>query len=104
MKKKGFTLIEIIGVLVVIAILALIATPLVMSIIRNSKEGARKRSIDNYGKSIELAITSYLLDNGKFPTEVSQLNIEYSGSKVECGVELINKDTTVYLDKCKVNN
>ena len=104
MKRKGFTLIELIVVLVVTAIFALIATPLVMNIIRNSKENARKRSIDNYGKSIELAIASYLLDNGNFPTDVSQLNIEYSGSKVECGVEVINKDTTVYLDKCKVNN
>lgn len=104
MKKKGFTLIELIGVLVVIAVISLIATPLVMNIIRNSKESARKRSIDNYGKAIELAITSYLLDNGKFPTEVSQLNIEYSGSKVECGVEYINDDNSIYLEGCKVND
>ena len=102
-KRKGFTLIELIVVLVVITIIALIATPLVMNIIRNSKESTRKRSIDNYGKSIELAITSYLLDNGKFPTEVSQLNIEYSGSKVECGVEYINDDASIYLEGCKVN-
>lgn len=104
MKKKGFTLIELIGVLVVIAVISIIATPLVMNIIRNSKESSRKRSIDNYGKAIELAVTSYLLDNGKFPTDVSQLNIEYSGSKVECGVEYINDDNSIYLEECKVND
>ena len=34
MKKKAFTLIELIAVLVILAILALIVTPLVMNIIR----------------------------------------------------------------------
>ena len=33
-KRKGFTLIELIAVLVILAILALIVTPLVMNIIR----------------------------------------------------------------------
>lgn len=103
-RKKGFTLIELIAVLVIMAIIVLIVTSLIMSIIRSAKISARKRSIDNYGKSIELAITSYLLDNGSFPTDISQLNIEYSGSKVECGFEHINNDTSIYLEDCKVND
>ena len=67
-KGKGFTLIELIAVLVIMAILALIVTPLVMSIIRRARISADKRSVDAYGRSIELAIASYLLDTGKFPT------------------------------------
>ena len=101
-KRNGFTLIELIAVLVIMAIIALIATPLVMSIIRKARVSADKRSIDAYGRSIELAIAGYLLDTGKFPTEVSQLTIEYSGSQVECSTTQINTDSSVYLAGCTV--
>ena len=101
-KEKGFTLIELIAVLVIMAVLALIVTPLVMNIIRKARISADKRSIDAYGRSIELAIAGYLLDTGKFPTEVSQLTIEYSGNKVECETTQINTDSSVYLAGCTV--
>ena len=101
-KEKAFTLIELIAVLVIMAIIALIVTPLVMNIIRKAKVSADKRSIDAYGRSIELAIAGYLLDTGKFPTEVSQLTIEYSGSQVVCETTQINTDSSVYLAGCTV--
>ena len=101
-KRNAFTLIELIGVLVIMAIIALIVTPLVMNIIRKARISADRRSIDAYGRSIELAIAGYLLDTGKFPTEVSQLTIEYSGNKVECSTTQINTDSSVYLAGCTV--
>ncbi len=101
-RKKGFTLIELIAVLVILAILALIVTPLVMNIIRKAKDSADKRSIDAYGRSIELAIANYLLDNGDFPTEISQLTIEYTGDEVVCSTSQLNSDSTVYLAGCTV--
>ena len=100
--KKGFTLIELIAVLVIMAILALIVTPLVMTIIRKARVSADKRSIDAYGRSIELAIASYLLDTGKFPTSIDQLTIEYSGKEVICSTTQINSDSSVYLTGCTV--
>ena len=102
LKKRGFTLIELIAVLVIMAILALIVTPLVMNIIRKAKLAADKRSIDAYGRSIELAIAGYLLDTGTFPTSVDQLTIEYSGNKVECSTTQLNSDSSVYLTGCTV--
>ena len=69
-KEKGFTLLELIALLVIMSILALIVTPLVMNIIRKVRISADKRSVDAYGRSIELAIAGYLLDTGKFPTDV----------------------------------
>lgn len=104
MKKKGFTLIELIAVLVIMAIIALIVTPLVMSIIRKAKISARKRSIDAYGRSVELAIATYLLDNGTFPTDLSSLTVEYSGSEVVCSVMAMKENGGLYLSECKVNN
>ena len=70
MKKKAFTLIELIAVLVILAILALIVTPLVMSIIKKARISADRWSINAYGWSVELAIANYLLDSGDFPTDV----------------------------------
>ena len=100
--KKGFTLIELVAVLVIMAIIALIVTPLVMSIIRKAKVSADKRSIDAYGRSIELAIAGYLLDNGSFPTSIEQLTIEYSGDEVVCSTTQLNSDSSVYLAGCTV--
>ena len=101
-KTKGFTLIELIAVLVIMAIIALIVTPLVMNIIRKARISADKRSVDAYGRSIELAIAGYLLDTGKFPTSVEQLTIEYSGNQVVCSTTKINSDSSVYLAGCTV--
>ena len=103
MKKKAFTLIELIAVLVILAILALIVTPLVMNIIRKARVTADKRSIDAYGHSIELAIANYLLDTGKYPTSISELNIEYSKNKVVCSTTQLNLDSSIYLSECYVD-
>ena len=83
-------------------IITLIVTPLVMNIIRKARVSADKRSIDAYGRSIELAIASYLLDTGTFPTEISELTIEYSGDEVVCSITQLNGDSSVYLAECTV--
>ena len=101
-RGKGFTLIELIAVLVIMAIIALIVTPLVMNIIRKARTSADKRSIDAYGRSIELAIAGYLMDKGSFPTSIDQLTIEYSGDEVVCSTTQINTDSSVYLAGCTV--
>ena len=101
-KNKGFTLIELIAVLVIMAIIALIVTPLVLNIVRKAKDSANKRSVDAYGKSIDLAVAAYLMDTGDFPTSIDELTIEYSGKEVVCGVAKLNEDSSVYLSKCSV--
>ena len=77
------------------AIIALIVTPLVMSIIRKARVSADKRSI-------ELAIAGYLMDTGNFPTSIEQLTIEYTGDEVVCSTTQINPDSSVYLADCTV--
>ena len=105
-KRNAFTLIELIATLVIMAIIALIVTPLVMNIIRKAKISARKRSVDAYGRSVELAIASYLMDNGYFPTnaDLPNLQVEYSGSTVVCNVMSMKENGGLYLSECKVNN
>ena len=101
-RSKGFTLIELIAVLVIMAVIALIVTPLVLNVVRKAKDSANKRSVDAYGKAIDLAVASYLLDTGDFPTSVDELTIEYSGSEVICGIKQLNEDSSVYLSECTV--
>ena len=105
--KKGFTLIEIIAVLIILAILFLIITPLIANIIKRAHITANKRSVDYYGKSVEIAIANYLLENGKNPESFDDLKIEYSGKKVICNIKVLEnnptkEDTMVYLSKCTV--
>ena len=86
------------------AIIALIVTPLVMTIIRKAKDSAAKRSVDAYGRSIDIAIASYILDNAEFPESLDELTIEYSGKKVTCGIMALNEDAGAYLSECSVGN
>lgn len=105
MKKKGFTLIELIAVLVIMAIIALIVTPLVMSIIRKASAAADRRSVDAYGRSIEIAMAGYLLDTTEFPADFSEIadRVEYSGGPIVCNDIVINEDYSVHVSECKVN-
>ena len=101
-RKKGFTLIELIAVLVIMAIIALIVTPLVMNIIRKAKVSADRRSVDAYGRSVELAIATHLLDTGAFPTDLKNLNVEYTGKVVVCNVMQMKENGGIYLSECTV--
>ena len=49
-----------------------------------------------------MTIAGYLLDTGKFPTDVNQLTIEYSGDEVVCSTTQLNDDSSVYLTGCTV--
>ena len=101
-RKKGFTLIELIAVLVILAVIALIVTPLVLNIVKKAKESANKRSVDAYGKAVELAVATYLLDTGNYPTTLDNLTVEYSGNEVICNIKTLNEDGSVYLSECTV--
>ena len=40
MKKKGFTLVELLAVIVILAIIALISTPIILGVIEKTRIGA----------------------------------------------------------------
>lgn len=121
--KKGFTLIELIAVLVILAILALIVTPIVMRIINDARRSANERSIDAFGRTIEYTMALYALNNkGVFPekctteecyTEILDANgnvigrnsekVEYTGSKVTGCTIQIPDDGCIKISNCKVN-
>ena len=62
MKKKGFTLVELLAVIVILAIIAVIATPIILGVIEKSKKGAAENSALGYTEAVEKQIAINLLD------------------------------------------
>lgn len=54
MNKKGFTLVELLAVLVILAIVALIAVPIILNVIDNAKKSSAVDSAYGYIEAIEL--------------------------------------------------
>ncbi len=47
MKKKGFTLVELLAVIIILGVIALITFPIVDNSIKNSKQAALEQTIDS---------------------------------------------------------
>ena len=59
MNKKGFTLIEIIAVLVILAIIALITTPIIFGVIEDSRKNTFTRSVEEMKNVIDMDYNEY---------------------------------------------
>ena len=101
--KRAFTLIELIATIVILGVVTSVVSILIMNVIRNVKDSANKRSIDNYGRIVETSMAEYQSQYLKYPDSIEQLEIEYVGSVIECETRRINPDKTIYLSECKVN-
>ena len=65
-RQAGFTLMEMIGVVAVIAVLASMATPLIFDAIRNARVTAFVEDVN----TIRTAVANYYKDTGEFPTHI----------------------------------
>ncbi len=107
MKKKGFTLVELLAVIVVLAVIALIVTPTILKVIDNARIGAFRSSshgIVNAAKQSYLLqqsseespnLTEYQYTNGKKIRVRGNIDIDYKGSDPSSGTLLINNDGKV---------
>lgn len=75
MSKKGFTLIEVLAVIVVLAVIALITTPIVFDVIQNSKENAFKET----AHGLVVAASTYQAEKQALQEDTT-LNINYKTS------------------------
>ena len=53
MNKKGFTLVELLAVIVLLGVVALISTPIITGVIEDSRISSFKSSLNGLKKSIE---------------------------------------------------
>ena len=74
-KMKGFTLVELLVVIAIIAVLAGIATPLIL---KAQKAGDRTKAIAN-AKSIVTGLMNFKGDESAFPCDLTRENLERKG-------------------------
>jgi general secretion pathway protein G len=67
MRNKGFTLLELLFVLAIIALLAGIAVPMFGGSIDRARESALKEDLHNFRKAID----DYYADAGKYPEDIN---------------------------------
>lgn len=78
MWKKGFTLIEVLAVIVILAILAVLVVPMISNTIENSKQNSAKVSAQNYIDAVNTAIAARQVN-----TETAIANDTYYISALE---------------------
>jgi len=87
MKKKGFTLVELLAVIIILAVIALIATPIVLDVVESSRKSAFESSTYGIVDTIKLKTAENMLaglpktKTYTFPTE----ELEMGGSQPKGG-------------------
>lgn len=69
MKQRGFTLLELLFVLVIVALLASLAAPMLSGSIGQARESALKQDL----RVMRQALDDYHADQGKYPSELNEL-------------------------------
>ncbi len=82
MNKKGFTLVELLAVIVILAIIALISTPIILGVIETAKKGAAEQSALGYIDAVEKQIVYNQVKENQTPLidgtyEIGDLNSKY---------------------------
>lgn len=69
--RRGFTLLELLVVIVILGLIMAIATPQLMKLLGGAKQDAAKLQMQALGQSLDL----YKLDVGSYPTDEQGLNV-----------------------------
>ena len=80
-KKRAFTLVELLAVIVILAIISLIAVPIVLGIINDAKKSSEEESLKLYFDTVEKAITRKQLSSSNFNPDRCEIQ---SDGNLEC--------------------
>ena len=113
-KNKGFTLVELLAVIVILALIALIATPIILNVINDAKKQAAKDSAYGYMDAVEKYIVSSELEDksiqdGTYSVEeLNSMGVSVKGSTPDNGnIEIKNGSVKSYdigIDGYEVSN
>jgi type IV pilus assembly protein PilA len=102
MNKRGFTLVELLAVLVVLGVIAMIAVPVTVNLISDSRKNTFKNSVNGMIQSVEIYSTKVAgsattLDLSK-KEDIGKL--DYSGADPTSGTVFIDEDGMIYIFMC----
>lgn len=69
MNNKAFTLVELLAVIIILAIISIIISPVIMDTIKESRENTTVLSAEKYIQGVKLALTDRGLENKPTLTE-----------------------------------
>lgn len=98
--KKGFTLVELLGVIIILALIAMIATPAVTSLLNNSKKNLCETQVSYIITAAKNWGADHLL---QLPDEGETLTISLS-ELIKQGYIQGDKDAATEEDKLKIIN
>ena len=90
--KKGFTLVEVLAVIVVLALLLVLAVPKILNVVENSDKNAFKSSVESLVKTVEMEYqNSSDMDEVTYEFPDNDLNVD--GDKPSSGTISIEVDS-----------
>ncbi len=90
--RRGFTLIEILAVVVILGILAVVVVPRVLT----SSATAKTNSCYQNKASINTAVEKYYFDTGGWPSDAMTLDIAADADYFPDGIPVCPVDSTAY--------
>jgi type IV pilus assembly protein PilA len=99
--KKGFTLVELLAVIVILGVISVITIPVITSTVENSKKGAfedtalgilkvaKQTYLDYAGEKMHVDMEDYIID---INDESTGIKMTYSGSSPKGGYVEISKE------------
>ena len=99
MKKNGFTLAEILAVLVILALIAIITTPIVIGVLADARKNTFENSVEelinvinmDYNEYGRINKVEYTFDGDKLTCKADKNELDYTGEMpVEEDATLIN--------------
>ena len=103
MKKKGFTLVELLAIIVILGIIMSIATPIIIKIINDSRKETYKLSMSGYVRAVEEQIAvnkakGKITKNGNY--NIKNFEVGYSGRIADKGSFSINNELVISAQLC----
>ncbi len=115
--KKGFTLVELLAVIVILAIISLIAIPQVLHLIEKSRISSLEISASEYVRAVETSLINEeinrnvpnglytIVDDGKaIELNGKKIQVETSGNRIESGGLLVENKKVVRIIKGKIKD
>lgn len=107
--KKGFTLIEVLAVIVILGLIALITTPIIFDVVENSRMNAFTRSVEemknvidmDYNEYARSGIVEYKYENNKLICVMcdsgDDLELDFTGEIDDAEGSFVNTDGKITL-------